>query len=479
MNSLKEKASYGVGWSAIETLSNSGLSFLVGIILARILSPSEFGIIGIMTIFIAISNSIVDGGFSNALVRKLDANRIDYNTVFYLNLLIGIMLYGLLFSCATAIGSFFNEPILIPITKVMGTILVINAFGLVQKTILVKKVDFKTQTKISLIASIVSGIVGVAMALGGFSVWSLVAQQLTRQILNTLFLWIYNSWTPNLEFSRTSFKELFSFGSKLMLSGIIDSVYKNLNYLIIGKFFNPFLLGQYTRAEQFNSVFSNNLTSVVQRVSYPILCMIQEDDIRLKSSYRNIIRSTMLVAFVSMLGLAAIAKPLILILIGTKWITAVKYLQIICFSGMLYPLHALNLNILLVKGRSDLFLKLEIIKKSIGIIPIGLGIYYGIEIMLWSSVVVSFFTYLLNSHYSSVMINYPTWSQLKDLLPTLFISIFVASVMWTITLFNFSIWHTLLTQCLLGLVLTILIYETIKFPDYLYLKNLIVSKLTK
>lgn len=477
MDNLKEKAIYGVGWSAIESIANSGLGFLIGIILARILSPSEFGIIGIITIFIAISNSIVDGGFSSALVRKVDTKSIDYNTVFYLNLLLAILLYILLFSFSPVIGKFFNQPILIPITKVMGSILIINAFGLVQKTILVKQVDFKTQTKISLLASIVSGVIGIGMALGGFGVWSLVAQQLARQLLSTTFLWVYNSWFPILEFSKKSFQELFSFGSKLMISGIIDSVYKNLNYLVIGKFFTPFQLGQYTRAEQFNSIFSNNLTAILQRVSYPVLCAIQGDDLRLKISFQNIIKSTMLVTFVSMLGLVAIARPLILILIGPKWLTAVTYLQIICFSGLLYPLNALNLNILLVKGRSDLFLRLEILKKTIGVIPIGLGIYYGIETMLWGIVVVSFVAFFINSYYSSMMINYSTWAQIRDLLPTFLVSFFVATIMWSITFLKIPIWITLLFQCFLGFLITIIVHETLRLSEYGYLKKLFISKI--
>lgn len=475
MKDIKGKAIKGVSWSFIDNIANSGITFLVGIILARILTPAEFGIIGMITIFIAVSNSIVDSGFSSALIRKVNAKNIDYNTVFYFNLCLGIVLYFILFLSAPAISRFFKEPVLISITRVMGIILIINAFGLVQRTLLVKEVDFKTQTKISLIASILSGFIGIGMALKGFGVWSLVGQQISRQLLNSIFLWVFNTWRPALEFSKESFNELFGFGSKLLISGLIDTIYNNIYYLVIGKFYSAVQLGQYTRAEQFNSIFSTNLTNVVQRVSYPVLCSIQDDDARLKLTYQRVIKTTMLVTFACMLGLAAIAKPLILLLIGAKWMPAVIYLQIICFAGMLQPLHAINLNMLMVKGRSDLFLGLEIIKKSIAVIPICLGIFYGIEFMLWGSVFLSFVAYLLNSYYSARLINYSTWAQLKDIFPSFLVSIFVAATMWSLTLLNYSIWITLPLQFVLGFILIIVTYETIKSAEYLELKGILLS----
>jgi teichuronic acid exporter len=280
MKGLREKAIKGVSWSFVDNIANAGITFIVGIILARILSPAEFGLIGMITIFIAVSNSIVDSGFSSALIRKVEPKDVDYNTVFYFNLCLGIGLYLILFYSAPAISRFFKEPSLISITRVMGTILIINAFGIVQRSLLVKEVDFKTQTNISLIASIISGIVGITMALKGFGVWSLVAQQILRQLLNSIFLWVFNKWRPALEFSKDSFQELFGFGSKLLISGLMDTIYNNIYFLIIGKYYSAVQLGQYTRAEQFNSIFSSNLTSLVQRVSYPVLCSIQDDDER-------------------------------------------------------------------------------------------------------------------------------------------------------------------------------------------------------
>ena len=475
---MKNKAVHGAKWSFIDNISNSGVTFLVGLILARLLTPAEYGIMAMIAIFIAVSNSIVDSGFSNALIRKVRIEKVDYNTVFLFNLIVSIVLYILLYVAAPAISLFFKEPVLIDVLRVIGLILIVNALGIIPRTILVRGIDFKTQTKVSIISSVSSGLVGIGMAIVGFGVWSLVWQQLSRQILNSLFLWIFCKWMPQWEFSVKSFKEMFGFGYKLLLSGLLDTLYKNVYYVVIGCYSSA-QLGQYTRAEQFNTIFSSNLTSIVQRVSYPVLSSIQEEPERLREAYRQIIKTTMLVTFACMLGLAAVAKPLIIILIGEKWLTAVSFLQIICFSGMLYPLHAINLNILQVKGRSDLFLKLEIIKKTIAVFPILIGIFYGIEYMLWGSVLTSFIAYFLNSHYSADLIRYSTIEHIKDVLPVFAVSLTIAAVMWLFSLLDISVYIQLPIQIIVGLTLAFAVYERLRLPEYLEVKRLGLSALHK
>ena len=413
--SLKGKTIHGVIWSLIDNVSSSGVIFFVGIILARLLTPEEYGVMAMVSIFIAISNSIIDSGFSSALIRKVKVKPIEYNTVFYFNLLISLLLYICLFFISPFIALFFREPILCEVMRVIGLILIINALSIIPYTIFVREINFKTQTIISLIASVGSGVIGVWMAFSGQGVWSLVGQQLGRQCLNTLFLWFFCHWKPTVSFSMTAFKEMFGFGSKLLLSGLLDTIYKDIYYIVIGRCFSSSILGQYTRAKQFSMVFSTNLTTVVQRVSFPVLSSIQDDSIRLREAYRKVIKSTMLVSFACMLGLAAIAKPLLILLISDKWLPAVYFLQIVCFSNMLYPLHAINLNILKVKGRSDVFLKLEVIKKVLAIFPILVGVYLGIEMMLWGSVIISVISYFLNAYYSASLINYSVYEQLKDI----------------------------------------------------------------
>ena len=477
--SLKNKTVKGVGWSFIDNLSSSGITFLVGLVLARLLTPSEYGIMAILTIFIAVSNSIVDSGFSNALIRKTDARRVDYNTVFLFNLLISGLLYVVLFLAAPAISRFFKEPLLVEVMRVIGWVLVINALAIIPRTLFVKEVNFKTQTKVSLIASISSGVIGIGMALAGLGVWSLVGQQLSRQLLNTLFLWIYCTWRPAWEFSMQSFKELFGFGSKILLSGLLNTIFNEIYSLVIGRCYTSAQLGQYTRANQFNQIFSSNLTTVIQRVSYPVLSSIQDEPERLREAYRKVIKSTMLISFACMLGLASVARPLIIILIGEKWLPAVGFLQIICFSGMLYPLHAINLNILQVKGRSDLFLRLEIIKKIIAVGPLVLGVLFSIEYMLWGSVCTSLIAYFLNSYYSADLIDYPTKEQIKDILPTFLVSFVTAAAMWSLTLLSLSNWLLLPLQCLLGIALAVFIYECLHLPEYVEVKQLAFSILRR
>lgn len=472
-DNLRNKTVKGVSWSFLDNIACQGITFIVGLILANILTPEEYGLIGIITIFIAVFNSIVDSGFSNALIRKKDAKDIDFNTVFITNMVLSVILFFALLGAAPFIAGFFNQPQLEPLTQVMSSIVIINAFAIIQRTILVKQIDFKTQTKVSLISSVISGIIGVGMAYGGYGVWSLVGQQISRQLLNTLFLWIYSHWIPKLQFSWSSFKELFGFGWKLLASGLIDTVWREIYQVVIGKCYSTATLGQYTRSYQFGSIFSSNLSAIIQRVSYPVLSSIQDDPARLKESYRRVIKVTMLVTFVLMLGLAAIAKPMIEVLIGDQWQLATELLPIICFQMMLYPLHALNLNMLQVQGRSDLFLKLEIIKKCVAVIPILLGIFINIYWMLWGSVGTGLFAYYLNSYYSGRFLNYSIVSQVKDILPSFCVATFMAVVTYFVSWLPFSSFIILLMQLFIGGALTIVLCECCHLEEYKEIKQIV------
>ena len=473
--SLKDKTVKGTFWSAADAFLGQGITFLVGLVLARLLSPEEYGLIGIITIFISIFNSIVDSGFSNALIRKNDANETDYNTVFWCNLCISVILCITLFFCSWPIADFFDRPPLVPLTQAMSVIVIINAFAIIQRTILVKKIDFKTQTKASLFSSITSGIVGICMAFSGCGVWSLVGQQLTRQTLNTLLLWIFNKWRPRRVFSWASFKELFGFGWKLLVSGLINTVWNQVYQVVIGKCYTPAALGQYTRAEQFAGIFSQNLTYVVSRVTYPVLSSIQDDKLRLKEAYRRIIRCSMLVSFSLLLGLAAVANNFVYVLIGEKWMECVPMLQIICFSMMLYPLHSINLNMLQVAGRSDLFLKLEIIKKSIAVVPILLGVFIGIYWMLISSVVVGVISYFLNAHYSGRFLDYNVGAQIKDIYPSFIICLIMASLVYMLGQLSINPYVALPLQIIIGAGIVIGIGEMVKLNEYVELRKIAID----
>jgi teichuronic acid exporter len=477
---LKQKTLNGLIWSFIDSFSNQGVQFTVGIILARILSPREFGLIGMLTIFIAISQSFVDSGFSRALIRKKNCTQADYSTIFYFNLLISVVFYIILYISSSAISSFFEEPQLEILLQVLGLGIILNAFGIIQRTILTKNINFKIQTKVSLVASVSSGGIAIIMAFLDYGVWSLVALTLFRFGINSFFLWIWAQWRPTFVFSKQSFKELFSFGSKLLLSGLIDTIYNNIFYLIIGKYFSTVKLGFYTRAEQFQALPSANLSGMISKVTYPMLSSIQDDIQLLKIAYEKVIRSTMLLTFSLMLGMAAIGKPLVLVLIGSKWLPMVGYLQLLCLVGMFYPLHALNLNMLQVQGRSDLFLRLEIIKKILAVPVVIIGIFYGIKIMIFGMLLNTIIAYYINSYWSGKMLGYSFLQQVKDILPSFAIATTMAGIVYSLNFIGINTPSLLLIlQLLTGTSLVIIICELVNFKDYLYLKSILLDQLIK
>lgn len=480
--SLKDKAVRGLGWSFADSMLGQGITFLVGLVLARLLSPDEYGLIGIITIFITVFNNIVDSGFSNALIRKNDATDKDYNTMFIVNMVISVVLFGLMFACAPLIAQFFEHPELTALCRVMGIVVIINAFSIVQNTILTKRLDFKTKTKASFISSVSSGVIGIVMAYSGYGVWSLVGQQISFRFLNSLCLWIFNRWLPNLTFSIVSFREMWQFGWKLLVSGIIDQTWSQIYQVVIGKCYTPATLGLYTRASQFSNICSANLTSIIQRVSYPALSKMQDDRIRLKSGYKRVIKTTMLVTSTLMLGLAGCAESLILVLIGDKWIECAPILQIICFSGMMYPLHALNLNMLQVQGRSDLFLKLEIIKKIIYIGPILLGVFLNIYYMLIGSTLTSVFALYLNAYYSGPYLKYSILEQAYDILPSLIMALSMFAILFVVNFIPLHPIVMLLLQIVLGATFILTICEIRKPEEYLEIKGIampIINKIFK
>ena len=363
MGELKEKTLSGVKWSAIGRFSTQGISFLIGLILARILSPSDYGVTGMVAIFFAIAQTFIDSGFGSALIRKQDCTDVDYSTAFYFNAVVGLV-FCLLLSLA---AEFFNTPILEDIVVVMSINMFISSLSIVQTARLTAAVDFKSQAKINLVTTIFSGVVGIAMAYNGFGVWSLVWQGVFANLLRTILLLFATKWYPKWQFSKESFKYLFNFGSKILTASLLHTVYSNLTTLIIGKYYTAKDLGYYSRGESMANLPSTNITGILQSVTYPILSKIQDDDKRLIQVYRKYIAVTSLVIFFGMFLLAALAKPLILTLLTAKWLPSVLFLQVFCFALMFDHLCQLNLNILYVKGRSDLVLRLEIIKKTISI----------------------------------------------------------------------------------------------------------------
>ena len=477
--SLKDKTVKGVGWSAIDNVIQTGVTFLVSIVLARLLSPDDYGLIGIIAIFTTVCTALINGGFTTALIRKKDATDDDYNTAFITNLGVSIVLYALIFLCSPLIADFFGREELLALTRVSSLGMIIGALALVQQTRLTKRIDFKSQTKITLIASVSSGIVGIVLAVLGFGVWSLVAQQLMSHCLRTVLLWFVNKWIPSLRFSSKSFHELFGFGWKMMVSSVIDTVWKELYQVVVGKFYSPATLGQYTRSKQFSKLFSSNLTSVIQRVTYPVLSNIQDDKERMVAAYRKIIKTTMFVTAISMFFAGAISEPLLYCLIGPKWHEAAIYLPLICISGSLYPLHAINLNMLQVQGRSDLFLGLEIIKKTIAIGPLVIGAFVGIMPMLYANILSSIISYFLNSHYSGKFLGYSSWMQIKDISLSYTIATIIALSVFFLKYLSLSFWLILPMQLILGTVMLFVICKLLKLEEYQEIEGMVKPYLRK
>lgn len=476
MSNIKDKTVKGLFWSLIDSGLGQGLQFSIGIMLARILSPREFGLIGMLTFFLVISQTIVNSGFTSALIRKSKCTQEDYSTVFYFNVGGSIILYAVLFFFSKTIASFYDEPIIELLIKVMGLSIIINAFSIVQRTILTKNINFKLQTKISVIASIISGAIAIWMAKTGFGVWSLVGLALSRFFVRTVLLWILMHWTPTLIFSKKSFNDLFSYGSKLLLSALINTSFTNIYTLIIGKYFSVIHLGYYTRAKQFTDLPSMNMNSIIGRVTFPVLSILQDDKIEFKNKFQRIIKSTMFLSFVFMFCLAAIAEPLVITLIGEKWRNIIIYLQLLCFASSLYPLHSLNLSVLKIYGRSDLFLKLEIIKMFIIIPFVYFGIKFGLVYLIIGQLMTSIIAYFFNSYWSKSIIHYSSREQLRNILPSFILAAIIGITIFTVgTILNTTPLLTLFIQLLCGLILLLILGEMGKNKEYLYIKSIIVQ----
>ncbi len=478
MTSLRQKTINGLTWSFLDNFLNQIIQLVVGIILARLLSPTDFGLMGMIMIFFAVSTTLIDGGLGDALVRKIDCNDVDYNTVFYFNLGIGIILFLILLFAAPLIADFFSEPRLINLIRVLSFTTIITSLGIVHSADLLKRIDFKTRTKISLISNVSSSLIAIIMAYKGFGVWSLVTKQILANLIGTSTLWFYNKWLPKVKFSVKSFKELFSVGSKILASGLLNTFFSNFYYLIIGKYFSAQILGYYTRATSFASLPSLSINYVIQRVSYPVLVNIKDDDIRLKAALKKLIKNSTFISFTFMIGLVGTAEPLILTLIGEKWRPSIHFLQLISFSLIFYPLQSLNLNVLLIKGRTDIYLRMEMLMKILIIPVVLIGILFSIELMLIGMILHSLITTLIIINYSGNILDYHTREQFNDILPALIIAIIEGALMLIINqAFLLKPLFILSIQVFVSITFIITVCEIVKLDSYLEIKEIIISKL--
>lgn len=454
MSSLKKKTIHGFKWNAIEQVSVQGIRFVLGIILARLLLPEAYGITGLIAVFMAVSQVFINSGFGNALIQKKDRTDVDFATVFYFNMAVSVVCWIGLSLLRYWIADFFNEPLLIQITPVIGLNLIFNALALVQRTRLTVELDFKTQARASVFATIFSGLFGIYLAYNGYGVWALVFQSISKTFLNSIILWYSERWIPPLVFSKQSFVQLFSFGSKLLISGLLNTIYINVYTLVIGKFFSTTDLGYYNRANQFKNLPSQNITMTLKRVVFPVLSTIQEQEKKLQLTFQKIIKATVFIVTPIMLWLMILARPIIIVTIKEKWEPAVILLQILCLIGIVYPVHSLNLTVLQVKGRSDLFLKLEILKKVITTIVILSTFWISVKAMVIGSVIGSVFALFLNTYYTRKILDYGLIAQIRDFIPTAVLSLIMIISMTSSTLY---IQNNLL-KILVGTIVALITY---------------------
>lgn len=457
--SLTGKTWSGMLWNTVERFSLQGVQFIIGIIMARILSPTDFGMIGMLTIFLTVSQSLIDSGFSNALIQKRNRNEIDFSTIFYFNIFIGIIVYVILFLTAPYIAEFYKMPLLTDVTRVIAISLVISSFSAIHKTKLVIKVDFKTQTKASFLSSVISGFIGCYLAYSGFGVWALVYQTLINALVGTFLLYHFLKWKPLIVFSKQSFSNLFAFGSRLLVANLLNTVYRNLYTLVIGKKFSATELGYYTRADQLAQFIPNTFSNILLKVAFPILIPIQDDNLRLIRIYRKYIRMSVFLTFPLMMGGVALAKPLILTLLTEKWIDTVLLLQLLCIDCMFDPISSINLNLLYVKGRSDLVLRLEIIKKTIAVIILFLSLPWGLVGICCGRIIYSLIAVFINICYTDKLVHISFFMQVRDILPSLLLAISMSLVVYLcISIISYSVLKLILGIILGGVYYIVLAY---------------------
>ena len=471
--SLKNKTVKGVFWSSVDRFSGQAIHFVVLLVLARLLSPKDYGLIGMLVVFIAIAQSLIDSGFSEALIRKKDRTEIDNSSVFYFNVVMSSFLYIILFIFAPYVAEFYNEPQLTNLMRVLCFVVIINSFGMVQRALYTAVVNFKTQAKATFSSATIAGICGICFALLGYGVWSLVFQQIIGAILMVFFLWFFSSWRPQLCFSMKSIRELFAFGSKMMISSLINTISGNIYQLVVGKIFSAVKLGHYSQAAHITQMPSANISRIMDRVTYPILCNLQDDDERLAFNYRKLLRMSVFVIFPMMCLLAALSVPLVEIVIGEKWHYAALLIVPLCFSWMWHPVHSINLNLLKVKGRSDLFLRLEIIKDTLGLIVLAVGIPFGLMVMCYLQILTSMIALTINTYYTGKLIRVGFFMQMRDLLPVLSMSLLMFLVVFLTTKIIVNQYIELILGVVIGFVLYFGGARLLHFKEVSYLQELI------
>lgn len=434
-NNLKQQTKKGLYWSFFNQFSNYGMQFCVGIVMARLLSPSDYGITALPGVFLAIAAVFQDSGMAGALIRKPEIEEKDYSTLFLYSIGMGILMYAALFFASPYIASYFETPVLIPLVRVTALTFLWGPITTVQYVILKRKLDFKTPTKISIATKIFSAIVGITMAYMGYGLWALVISGVLSGFLNLILIVWAVRWYPRTGWSNESFKYLWGYGNKMLASSLLETAYSNITPLFVAKYYSPADLGVYNRARNYAIMPSQNVTGVIQNVTFPVLSKMQDDDESLARNYRRMLKTTAFVVFPLMMILAGLARPLIITMITAKWEACIILLQLLCFSLMWYPIHSINLNLLQVKGRTDLFFRLEVIKKIIGLSILVVTLPLGLVVFCIGGIISSLVCLAVNTYYTGKLINVGYLKQMRDLFPTLLLSLVLFGVILALNQF--------------------------------------------
>lgn len=451
---IKERLIKGTVWNTLEKIAVKSSSFIISIFLARILSPSDYGLVGMLTIFIALSTVFIESGFAKALIQKQDRNNIDFTTVFYFNFIVALFLYLILFVLAPYIATFYETPILVPILRVLSLNIIISSINIVQRAQLMIEMDFKSLAKINFIGTIIGGICGIIIAINHYGVWALVIQSIISTITMTALFFYYTKWTPLWAFSWQSFKELFHFGSKLLTASSIVTIFNNISTIAIGKIYKSDQLGLFTRASLFTEMIAWTINDVIGTVTFPILSELQSNKDKMLNVYRKSLFYTTLISFPAMVLLAIIAKPLVIILLTEKWLPCVSFIQILCFARMWTPLSAINMNLLNAIGRSDLFMKVDLSKLPLEIIILIITIPLGIKAVVIGNLISAIIGFFINTYYPGKYFGYGGLKQLRDS-----IRIFIALIIMCIgTICTISLFNSALLQLIIGSIVGIVLY---------------------
>ena len=460
-------------WRFLERCGAQGVTLVVSIVLARLLNPEIYGTVALVTVFTTIMQIFVDSGMGNALIQKKDADDLDFSSVFYFNILICSVLYLIMFFAAPFIAAFYKIPELTAVVRVLSLILIISGVKNVQQAYVSRHLMFKKFFFSTLGGTIGAAIIGIAMAYLGFGVWALVAQMLFNTTIDTLILWITVKWRPKKMFSIQRLKSLFSYGWKLLVSSLLDTVYNNIRQLIIGKVYTKSDLAYYNNGKKYPEYLVSNINTAIDSVLLPTMSNEQDHPERVKSMTRRAIKTATFIIMPLMVGFAVCSKQLVSLILTDKWLPAVPFMQIFCISFAFYPIHTANLNAIKAMGRSDLFLKLEIIKKSIGVVTIIIAVKFGVMAMAYSMLVTSFISQVVNSWPNKKLLNYSYLEQVKDMLPQIGLSILMGMIVYFVSFLHLNSLITLLIQIPIGVIVYWLFSKLLHIESYEYIVGML------